>query len=57
MESNERAPINTAYFGFGRRKQSPREVIQITATGLAKRKIVQPKEDAEADILAVLDAD
>lgn len=57
MDNNERAPINTAYFGYGRRRHEPRELIQITATGLAKRKIVQPKEDVEADILAVLEAE
>lgn len=49
-----RAPINTEYMGVGRRKAEPREEIKITGAGLAKRRIVKPKEDVQGDIFADL---
>lgn len=47
---NVRAPINTEYMGVQRKRREPREQIQITGSGLAKRKVIKPKEESQKDI-------
>lgn len=48
---DERAPINTEYLSMSaRRKREPVEEVRITGAGLAKRRIIKPKDDVQADI-------